>query len=413
GILGRRPTGKPVNPNRPKPVSAGQQNLVFASPRNPISAEQQNTVSAGQPNPDSAGQPNPVSAGEATLACNSIPLSDPAGDGILGPRPLNIQHKSWPWTKYGMSKIKGSKINGGSKSKSWSYAKGPLGRPNLEKEKDRGIVDSGCSRSMSGNKDKLEDFEDFDGGENLYTFSLNELAPKGPLTCLIAKALQNESTLWHRIFSHVNFKNMNKLVKGNLVRGPPSKFNHKVKAIRCDNGTEFKNANLIEFCRVLVTKPHDKTPYELLTRDKPSISYLKPFGCHVTILNTSDPLGKFDKKSYEGYIVGYSISSKAYRVYNLVSRKIEETMNLKFLEKKPFVAGTCQAWMFDIDYLTNSLNYSRVSSTNLTASSQGATPSNAGSQEDDSDSDDETDVLIIQSTPTLVVPIVDEATTQN
>nr|GEY78534.1 retrovirus-related Pol polyprotein from transposon TNT 1-94 [Tanacetum cinerariifolium] len=129
--------------------------------------------------------------------------------------------------------------------------------------------------------------------------------------------------------------------------------------------------------RVLVTKPHHKTPYELLTGDKPSISYLKPFGYHVTILNTSDSLGKFDKKSNEGYIVGYSISSKAYRVYNLVSRKIEETMNLNFLENKPFVRGTGQAWMFDIDYLTDSLNYSRVSSTNLSAGSQGAPPSNA------------------------------------
>nr|GFA77052.1 retrovirus-related Pol polyprotein from transposon TNT 1-94 [Tanacetum cinerariifolium] len=62
--------------------------------------------------------------------------------------------------------------------------------------------------------------------------------------------------------------------------------------------------------RVLVTKPHDKTPYELLTRDKPFISYLKPFGCHVTILNTSDPLGKFDKKSNEGYIVGQEQAGK-------------------------------------------------------------------------------------------------------
>nr|GEZ96922.1 putative ribonuclease H-like domain-containing protein [Tanacetum cinerariifolium] len=98
-------------------------------------------------------------------------------------------------------------------------------------------------------------------------------------------------------------------------------------------------------------------------------------------------LGKFDKKSDEGYIVGYSISSKAYRVYNLVSRKIEETMHLKFLENKPFIAGTGQAWIFDIDYLTDSLNYSTVSSTNLTAGSQVVTPSNAGSQEDNSDSD--------------------------
>nr|GFB02378.1 hypothetical protein [Tanacetum cinerariifolium] len=60
-----------------------------------------------------------------------------------------------------------------------------------------------------------------------------------------------------------------------------------------------------------------------------------------------------------------------------------------------------------------SLNYSRVSSTNLTAGSQGVTPSNASSHDDDSDSDDEPYVLIIQSTPTPVVPIVDEATTQN
>nr|GFA98762.1 putative ribonuclease H-like domain-containing protein [Tanacetum cinerariifolium] len=83
------------------------------------------------------------------------------------------------------------------------------------------------------------------------------------------------------------------------------------------------------------------------------------------------------------------------------------------LVKGNLVRGTGQAWMFDIDYLTDSLNYSRVSSTNLTVGSQGTTPSNAGSQKDDSDSDDEPDVLIIQSTPTPVVPIVDEVTTQN
>nr|GEZ93614.1 xylulose kinase-1 [Tanacetum cinerariifolium] len=108
---------------------------------------------------------NLVSDGETTLACNSIPLSVSVGDVILGPRPLNIQPKSWSWKKYGVSKTKGSKINGGSKSMSWSFAKGLLGRLKLEKAKDRGIVDSGCLRSMSGNKDKLEDFEDFNGGE--------------------------------------------------------------------------------------------------------------------------------------------------------------------------------------------------------------------------------------------------------
>nr|GEY34621.1 putative ribonuclease H-like domain-containing protein [Tanacetum cinerariifolium] len=375
-----------------------------------------NPVSAGKPNLVSASQPNPVSAGEATLACNSIPLSISAGDGILGPRPLNIQ----PMSTYFHSFTHNNQqiIFPITYNSLYSLYMTEDNSLTLEKEKDKGIVDSGCSQSMSGNKHKLEDFVDFDGGEvtfrgstgkisgkgtiktktlnfenvlyvkelqhlnlisvsqicdqtprhNLYTFGLNEIAPKGPLTYLIAKASQTESTLWHRRLGYVNFKNMNKLVKGNHVRVATACY--------------FLN-------RVLVTKPHDKTPYELLTGDKPSISYLKPFGCHVTILNTSDPLGKFYKKLDEGYIVGYSISSKAYRVYNLVSRKIEETMNLKFLENKPFVAGTGQAWMFDINYLTDSLNYSRVSSTNLTACSQDATPSNA------------------------VVPIIDEATTQN
>nr|GFB59079.1 putative ribonuclease H-like domain-containing protein [Tanacetum cinerariifolium] len=128
---------------------------------------------------------------------------------------------------------------------------------------------------------------------------------------------------------------------------------------------------------VLVAKPHNKTPYELLTGDKPAIGYLKPFGCQVTILNTSDYLGKFDEKADEGYIVGYSIPGKAYRVYNLVTGKIVETMNIKFLEHLPSVEGTCQPWLFDIDYLTDSLNYARIRSTNLFAGNQGSSSNNA------------------------------------
>ncbi|GJY03547.1 hypothetical protein Tco_0369487, partial [Tanacetum coccineum] len=66
-----------------------------------------------------------------------------------------------------------------------------------------------------------------------------------------------------------------------------------------------------------------------------NISHLKPFGCLVTILNTSDHLGKFEEKADEGFIVGYAAHSKAYRVYNLSSKKIEETLNLRYLEDKP------------------------------------------------------------------------------
>ncbi|GJY09550.1 putative ribonuclease H-like domain-containing protein [Tanacetum coccineum] len=255
---------------------------------------------------------------------------------------------------------------------------------------------------------------------NMYSFNLENIVPSGGLACLIAKATIDESNKWHRRLGHVNFKNLNKLVKGNLVRGLPSKIfqndhtcvacqkgkqhkasckaksvssishslqllhmdlfgptsvrslnhktyclvitddfsrfswvfflrtkdetsgilkdfirqienqlNQKVKTIRCDNGTEFKNRDFIEFCgskgikreysnartpqqngvaerknrtlieaartmladsflpntfwaeavstacyvlnRVLVTKPHNKTPYELVTGTKDNI----------------------------------------------------------------------------------------------------------------------------------------------
>ncbi|GJS18692.1 putative ribonuclease H-like domain-containing protein [Tanacetum coccineum] len=223
---------------------------------------------------------------------------------------------------------------------------------------------------------------------------------------------------------------------------------------RCDNGTEFKNSKLIKLCgskgikrdysnartpqqngvaerknrtlieaartmladsklptmfwteavstacyvlnRVLVTRPHNKTPYELLSGKVPNISHLKPFGCHVTILNTSDHLGKFEGKADEGFIVGYAAHSKAYRVYNLSSKKIEETLNLRYLEDKPNVQGLGQEWYFDLDYLTDSLGYTRFKS-NQPAGTQDP-HIHAGTQ-DDSDSECDEQVIVVPSFP--------------
>ncbi|GJX96984.1 putative ribonuclease H-like domain-containing protein [Tanacetum coccineum] len=223
--------------------------------------------------------------------------------------------------------------------------------------------------------------------------------------------------------------------------------------LRCDNGTEFKNKDVIEFCgskgikreysnartpqqngvaerknrtlieaartmladsflpntfwaeavstacyvlnRVLVTKPHNKTPYELLTGKKPIISYIRPFGCHVTILNTIDHLGKFAGKSDEGFLVGYSLQSKAFRVYNLETKRVEENLHITFLENKPNVAGKGPTWLFDLDYLTDSMNYHPVRSenqANLHAGQQEANH-NAGTEDiidaGDSEKEDE------------------------
>ncbi|GJR16049.1 putative ribonuclease H-like domain-containing protein [Tanacetum coccineum] len=115
------------------------------------------------------------------------------------------------------------------------------------------------------------------------------------------------------------------------------------------------------FNRVRVTKPQNKTPYELLFGHKPIISYIRPFGCHVTILDTLSVLGKFDGKCDEGFLVGYSLNSKAFRVYNLVTKKVEVNLHVKFLEEKANVKGVGYKWMFDINYLTDSMNYILVS----------------------------------------------------
>nr|GFA38516.1 ribonuclease H-like domain-containing protein [Tanacetum cinerariifolium] len=118
--------------------------------------------------------------------------------------------------------------------------------------------------------------------------------------------------------------------------------------------------------KVLINKPHNKTPYELLIGRAPIISFIRPFGCPVTILNTLDHLGKFDGKADKGFLVGYSINSKAFRVYNSKTKKVKENLHVNFLENKPNVAGSGPEWLFDIDSLTNSMNYQPVSAKNRT-----------------------------------------------
>nr|GEU70706.1 putative ribonuclease H-like domain-containing protein [Tanacetum cinerariifolium] len=466
-------------------------------------------------------------------------------------------------------------------------------RGNWHALKDKGVIDSGCSRHMKGNMSYLSDFEEINGGyvtfggnpkggkisgkakirtgklefddvyfvkelkfnlfsvsqmcdkknivlfidtkcivlspgfklpdenqvllrvhreNNMYNVDLKKIVLFGDLTCLFAKVILDESNLWHRRLGHINFKTMNKLVKGNLFRGLPSKVfknNHtcvacnkgkehrascktkpvssvsqplqrlhmdlfrptfvknlnkksfclvvtddysrftwvfflatkdetspilktfincienqlslKVKIIRSDNGTEFKNQDLNQLCgmkgikrefsvprtpqqngiaewknrtlieaartmladsllpipfwaeavntacyvqnRVLVTKLHNKTIYELLLGRTPSIGFMRPFGCPVTILNTLYPLGKFDGKADEGFLVRYSISSKAFRVFNSRTQIVQETLHINFLENKPNVAGSGLTWLFDIDTLTKSMNYQPVTNT--------------------------------------------------
>nr|GEX84304.1 hypothetical protein [Tanacetum cinerariifolium] len=409
-------------------------------------------------------------------------------------------------------------------------AQAPVGNPQYAL-RDKGVIDSGCSRHMTGNISYLSNFEELNGGyvafggnpkddkitgkgkiktgkldfedvyfvkelmfnlfsvsqmcdkknsvlftdteclvlssdfklldesqvllrvpreNNMYNVNLKNIVPSGDLTCLFEKATINEYNLWHFWLAHINFKTINKLVKGNLVRGLPTKvFDNDNTCVACkkgkqhrascktkpvsyvdqplfrlhmdlfgptfvkslnkksyclvftddysrsDNGTEFKNSDLNQFCgmkaikrefivprtphkngiaqrknktlieasrtmlvdsllpipfwaeavntacyfqnRVLVTKPHNKTPYELLHGRTPSIGFMRPFGCHVTVFNTLDSLGKFEGKVDEGFLVGYSVNSKAFRVFNSRTRIVQETLRVNFLKKTPIL----------------------------------------------------------------------------
>nr|GFA43812.1 putative ribonuclease H-like domain-containing protein [Tanacetum cinerariifolium] len=322
------------------------------------------------------------------------------------------------------------------------------------------IVDSGCSRSMTRNKEKLDDFVQLKG----------DIQPEQHINCLLAKASLEESTKWHRRMVRVNFKTINKLAKHGLVEGLPLKLftnehncvacnkekqhkssykaisavrtiskplkllhmdlfgptsiesinhkyyslvvtddfsrfcwaffmgtkdetfyilkdfialivnqlNKKVKAIRCDNDTEFRNAKLIALCEEKGIKrdySNARTPQQngvaerknrilieaarsMLDDSKlPTMFWTEAISSALVILNTSDHLGKFKGKANDGFLVGYAAHSKAYRVYNLCSKKVEEMLNLRYLEDKPNVQGLGQKWYFDLDYLTDSLGY--------------------------------------------------------
>nr|GEY82124.1 putative reverse transcriptase, RNA-dependent DNA polymerase [Tanacetum cinerariifolium] len=109
--------------------------------------------------------------------------------------------------------------------------------------------------------------------------------------------------------------------------------------------------------RVLVNKSQNKTTYDLFNGRTPAIGFLKPFGCHVMILNTLDHLGKFEAKGDKGYFIRYSMSSKAFRVFNKRTRRVEENLHVEFLENKAIEKGIKDAVNQEVKKDVSSLRY--------------------------------------------------------
>nr|GEU60037.1 ribonuclease H-like domain-containing protein [Tanacetum cinerariifolium] len=225
--------------------------------------------------------------------------------------------------------------------------------------------DSGCSRHMTGNISYLSDFEEISGG--YVAFGEN---PKGGKITGKGKIKTGKLD-----FDNVYFVKDLKFNLFSVLQMCDKKNNVLFTDTECvvlsydfklpdEHHVLLKAKAVNTVCyvqnRVLVTKPHNKTPCELLLGRTPSIGFMRPFGCPVTILNTLDPLGKFDGKADEGFLVRYSVSSKAFRVFNSRTRIVQETLDINFLENQPNVAGSRPSWLFDIDTLTQSMNYQLV-----------------------------------------------------
>ncbi|GJS64826.1 ribonuclease H-like domain-containing protein [Tanacetum coccineum] len=170
-------------------------------------------------------------------------------------KPKSVVNAAKP--KAVVNDVKGSNVNAVKASACWVWKPKTKvldhGNPQMDLQ-DQRVIDSECSRHMIGNMSYLTDYEEIDGGyltdeshvllkvprkNNVYSADLNNIVPKGGLTCLFIKATSDESKLWHRRLGQINFKTMNKLVKGNLVRGLPSKlFENNQTCVGCQKGKQ-------------------------------------------------------------------------------------------------------------------------------------------------------------------------------
>ncbi|GJY85652.1 retrovirus-related pol polyprotein from transposon TNT 1-94 [Tanacetum coccineum] len=285
--------------------------------------------------------------------------------------------------------------------------------PHQKEYKEKGVIDSGCSRHMTGNKCYLTEYDDYDGGFVSFGDGKSRISGKGKIKTgtLDFDNVYFCKELKYNLFSvsQICDKKNNVLFTDNeclvlssdfklldesqvLLRVPRKDNIYSIDLKSVNGVAERRNRTLIKAARtmlvdsklpttfwaeavntacyvlnrLLVIKPHNKTPYELIRGRTSLIDFMKPFGYPVTILNIGDHLGKFDGKADVRFFVRYYIVSKVMRVFNKRTRIVEETLNIRFLENTPNVTGNGPYWLFDVDSLTISMNYVPVVAGNQT-----------------------------------------------
>nr|GEW20724.1 hypothetical protein [Tanacetum cinerariifolium] len=172
------------------------------------------------------------------------------------------------------------------------------GKSESSKKEDQGYVDSGCSRHMTGNMSHLFEFKEFNGGY----LTIGGGAKGGRI-----------------------------IGKGTLKIEIENLVDKKVNIIRCANGTEFKNSVMNDFCA------------------------MKGIRREFSVARTPQQNGVYKRRSRT--LIEAARTIKAFEVYNLRTRKIEDNLHISFLEDKPSIASNGPKWLFDIDVLKKSMNY--------------------------------------------------------
>ncbi|GJW65064.1 putative ribonuclease H-like domain-containing protein [Tanacetum coccineum] len=276
--------------------------------------------------------------------------------------------------------------------------------------------------------------------DNMYSFDMKNIVPKKSLTFLVAKTTLDESMLWHRRLGHINFKNINKLVKNNLVRGLPTKrFENNQTCVACLKGKQHRDS-----CKSKVLNPITK-PLFMLHMDLFGPNFMSSLmhkkNCLVVtddysrvtcvfFLASKDETIMDDFCRENGIKREYSVAmtpqqngmaertnrtlieatrtmladfrlpttfwaeavKTACYVQNRVlgiqykNQEVEENLHIGFLENKPMIEGNGPKWLFDIDSLTQSMNYVPVAActiTNESADTQGELNTGTSTQKEE------------------------------
>nr|GEV37723.1 hypothetical protein [Tanacetum cinerariifolium] len=189
------------------------------------------------------------------------------------------------------------------------------GNPQMDLH-DQGVIDNGCSRHMKRNMSYVTDYEEIDGG--YVAFGGN---PKGGK--IIGKAIKDEnSDILKSFITRIE----------NLV-------DHKVKVIRCDNRTEFKNREMNQFCK------------------------MKGILRQISVARTPQQNEVAERRNRTLIAAARTMladSNKAFRVFNSRTMIVEENVHIRSSESKPNVVGSGLDWLFDIDALTSITIYESI-----------------------------------------------------